>query len=110
MRHLALVFCGEDERAARAETAQIRNDEWNAHVISVYVFNEKEVDSAERVIIMPDVPKWYADRVATAYPNAVRREAEKKKEEPIIAFQPTESGVEPIVPRRRGRPKKAAAQ
>src|SRR5689334_4906564 len=113
MRHLALVFCGEDERAARAVTAQLRNDEWNAHVISAYVFNEKE-EEADKVIIMPDVPKWHGDRVAAAYPNAVRREAEKPKEDTIISFKATAGEkveiVEPIVPpKRRGRPRKAVA-
>ena len=108
MRHLALVFCGEDERAARAITAQIRNDEWNAHVISAYVFNEKE-EEADKVIIMPDVPKWHGDRVAAAYPKAERRQAEKQKEQKIepLSFKAPEH-VEPIVPKRRGRPRKMA--
>ena len=110
MRHLALVFCGEDERAARKITAQIRTDEWNAYVISSYVFNEKETE-ADRVIIMPDVPKWHGDRIATAYPNAERRE-EIPKEQTIISFQAT--SAEPIAPivqhKRRGRPRKIAAQ
>src|SRR5689334_15747218 len=105
MRQLALIFCGEDERAARVVSAQIRNDNWNAHVISAYVFNEKE-EEADRVIIMPDVPKWHGDRIIAAYPNAVRQEAEPR-EEKIVSFKAPEH-VEPIVPKRRGRPRKMA--
>ena len=99
MKHLCLVFCGEDGDSAKSLAQSIRTEDWGAMIISAYEFNGKERE-ADRVIIMPDAPRWQADRIIAAYPNAERKERPQ-----VIAFK-VPDGITGA--KRRGRPKKVA--
>ena len=100
MKQLCLIFCGEDGDAAKSLAQSIRTDECRTMIVSAYEFNGREWDS-ERVIIMPDAPRWQADRIAACYPNA-----ERKQKPQVIAFKVPE-GI--AAPKRRGRPRKIPA-
>ncbi len=69
MKQTAIVFCGSDELAARNFAATIRNSQWITVLASAYEFNRKDYQG--RAYIMPDVPRWHADRIAAAYPDFI---------------------------------------
>lgn len=102
-RNLCLIFCGEDSVSARSLAQSIRNDEWQTMIVSAYEFNGAEWD-ANRVIVMPDAPRWQADRIVASYPNAERME---KKKPDVFQITPGERVVI-AQPKRRGRPRKIA--
>lgn len=124
MKQLCLIFCGEDGDAAKSLAQSIRTDEVRAMIVSAYEFNGREWEP-DRVIIMPDAPRWQAERIVACYPNAERQK--KPKPEPvIIPFEITAFGSGGAdgatsvtaaggggsggAPKRRGRPRKVATQ
>ncbi len=70
MKSLTLIYCGEDGNAGKALSQEIRNQDehMTTQLCSIEFF---EVQKADRVVIMPDVPEFMADKIREAYPKEV---------------------------------------
>jgi hypothetical protein len=72
MRELTMIYCGEDGEAGKALANSIRKEsELNKVMLGdAGSFDGPETDVV-RVIIMPDVPEWRAQKIRDAYPGNV---------------------------------------
>jgi len=70
VKKIALIFFGEDGQAAKQRAAELRNGLTDAFVRQATAFIG-EAEKADRVVIMPDVPRGEAERIAKVYGEKV---------------------------------------
>ncbi len=126
MKSLTLIYCGEDGNAGKALSQQIRSQDESVttRLCSVEFF---EMDpAADRVVIMPDVPEFMAEKIRAAYPANVFANTPVAIEPPpvmeffkgavltppmqVAQMQANNNALAEVIPikRPRGRPRKVA--
>jgi len=91
MKSVIRIYSGEDGTAGRAVAAKLRARDATVSQHSAFEF--VEAAPCDRVIIMPDVPKWLRQRLAAAYGGKVEAE---RAEVPAVKVEAPAPALEPL--------------
>lgn len=70
MKTTTLIFFGHDGQAAKQRAAELRNGLANAFVRQADAFTG-DVETADRIVLMPDVPAYAMARLEAAYAGKI---------------------------------------